>query len=72
MPDFLSEDGKWVLANINCMGYFRVNYDPVNWDRLLSQLEINIHVSLPHLCGTVLSIQSKSDTKQSTLYMASA
>uniref|UniRef100_A0A8C8ICK9 Aminopeptidase n=1 Tax=Oncorhynchus tshawytscha TaxID=74940 RepID=A0A8C8ICK9_ONCTS len=26
--DFLSEDGKWVLANINCMGYFRVNYDP--------------------------------------------
>uniref|UniRef100_A0A8C7DQE4 Aminopeptidase n=1 Tax=Oncorhynchus kisutch TaxID=8019 RepID=A0A8C7DQE4_ONCKI len=43
MPDFLSEDGKWVLANINCMGYFRVNYDPVNWDRLLSQLEINIH-----------------------------
>uniref|UniRef100_A0A674CML7 Aminopeptidase n=1 Tax=Salmo trutta TaxID=8032 RepID=A0A674CML7_SALTR len=43
MPDFLSEDGKWVLANINCMGYFRVNYDPVNWDRLLSQLEMNIH-----------------------------
>uniref|UniRef100_A0A8C8MBP6 Aminopeptidase n=1 Tax=Oncorhynchus tshawytscha TaxID=74940 RepID=A0A8C8MBP6_ONCTS len=36
-------NGAWVLANINCMGYFRVNYDPVNWDRLLSQLEINIH-----------------------------
>uniref|UniRef100_A0A674EWX2 Aminopeptidase n=1 Tax=Salmo trutta TaxID=8032 RepID=A0A674EWX2_SALTR len=40
---FKSEDGKWVLANINCMGYFRVNYDPANWDRLLSQLETNIH-----------------------------
>uniref|UniRef100_A0A8C8ER60 Aminopeptidase n=1 Tax=Oncorhynchus tshawytscha TaxID=74940 RepID=A0A8C8ER60_ONCTS len=32
---FKSEDGKWVLANINCMGYFRVNYDPANWDRLI-------------------------------------
>uniref|UniRef100_A0A8C7JBL1 Aminopeptidase n=1 Tax=Oncorhynchus kisutch TaxID=8019 RepID=A0A8C7JBL1_ONCKI len=40
---FKSDDGKWVLANINCMGYFRVNYDPANWDRLLSQLETNIH-----------------------------
>uniref|UniRef100_A0A4W5R4C7 Aminopeptidase n=1 Tax=Hucho hucho TaxID=62062 RepID=A0A4W5R4C7_9TELE len=38
-----AEDGKWVLANIDCMGYFRVNYDPENWDRLLSQLETNIH-----------------------------
>uniref|UniRef100_A0A4W5QSU9 Aminopeptidase n=1 Tax=Hucho hucho TaxID=62062 RepID=A0A4W5QSU9_9TELE len=40
---FKAEDGKWVLANIDCMGYFRVNYDPENWDRLLSQLETNIH-----------------------------
>uniref|UniRef100_A0A8C7PQW8 Aminopeptidase n=1 Tax=Oncorhynchus mykiss TaxID=8022 RepID=A0A8C7PQW8_ONCMY len=32
---FKSDDGKWVLANINCMGYFRVNYDPANWDRLI-------------------------------------
>ncbi|XP_041693355.1 aminopeptidase N [Coregonus clupeaformis] len=43
MSVFKSEDGKWVLANINCTGYFRVNYDPANWERLLSQLEMNIH-----------------------------
>ncbi|KAL0968264.1 hypothetical protein UPYG_G00264470 [Umbra pygmaea] len=41
--DFRSVNGKWVLANINCTGYFRVNYDQENWDRLLSQLEKNIH-----------------------------
>ncbi|XP_022064326.2 aminopeptidase N-like [Acanthochromis polyacanthus] len=28
----------WVLANTNVSGYFRVNYDLANWDRLLSQL----------------------------------
>uniref|UniRef100_A0A3P8SCL8 Aminopeptidase n=1 Tax=Amphiprion percula TaxID=161767 RepID=A0A3P8SCL8_AMPPE len=28
----------WVLANTNVSGYFRVNYDLGNWDRLLSLL----------------------------------
>lgn len=28
----------WVLANINVTGYYRVNYDDGNWDRLLNQL----------------------------------
>lgn len=30
--------GSWVLANINLTGYYRVNYDLGNWERLLSQL----------------------------------
>ncbi|KAK2841767.1 hypothetical protein Q5P01_011967 [Channa striata] len=30
--------GSWVLANINVTGYYRVNYDLGNWERLLSQL----------------------------------
>ncbi|KAM9764876.1 aminopeptidase N-like isoform 1-T2 [Menidia menidia] len=30
--------GDWVLANTNVSGYFRVNYDLENWDRLLSLL----------------------------------
>uniref|UniRef100_A0A4W5PDG3 Aminopeptidase n=1 Tax=Hucho hucho TaxID=62062 RepID=A0A4W5PDG3_9TELE len=37
---------------LNQTSDYEVNYDPVNWDRLLSQLEMNIHVSLPHLCRT--------------------
>ncbi|XP_043099183.1 aminopeptidase N [Puntigrus tetrazona] len=30
---------EWVLANLYVSGYFRVNYDLGNWERLLSQLE---------------------------------
>uniref|UniRef100_A0AAY5L8X8 Aminopeptidase n=1 Tax=Esox lucius TaxID=8010 RepID=A0AAY5L8X8_ESOLU len=47
-PKLQSENDKWVLANVDCKGYFRVNYDPANWDRLLSQLERNIHQLLYH------------------------
>lgn len=36
----------WVLANTNVSGYFRVNYDLDNWDRLLSLLNTN-HQALP-------------------------
>uniref|UniRef100_A0A672QLR6 Aminopeptidase n=1 Tax=Sinocyclocheilus grahami TaxID=75366 RepID=A0A672QLR6_SINGR len=35
---------EWVLANLHVLGYFRVNYDLGNWDRLLSQLESNHQV----------------------------
>ncbi|KAM9366568.1 aminopeptidase N-like [Symphorus nematophorus] len=31
----------WVLANTNVSGYFRVNYDLGNWDRLVSLLNTN-------------------------------
>lgn len=39
--EFLSKNGEWILANINSTGYYRVNYNPENWDRLLTQLEMN-------------------------------
>lgn len=29
---------SWILANINVTGYYRVNYDLGNWERLLAQL----------------------------------
>lgn len=41
--EFLSKTGEWILANVNCAGYFRVNYNPENWQRLLTQLETNPH-----------------------------
>ncbi|XP_061577195.1 alanyl (membrane) aminopeptidase-like b [Cololabis saira] len=40
-PHFISRDGEWILANVNCTGYYRVNYNPENWQRLLHQLETN-------------------------------
>lgn len=29
----------WLLANINMKGYYRVNYDSENWERLLTKLD---------------------------------
>ncbi|XP_044047927.1 alanyl (membrane) aminopeptidase a [Siniperca chuatsi] len=41
--EFISKSGEWILANVNCTGYYRVNYNPENWQRLLTQLETNAH-----------------------------
>ncbi|XP_029290005.1 alanyl (membrane) aminopeptidase-like b [Cottoperca gobio] len=41
--EFLSTNGEWILANVNCSGYYRVNYNPENWERLLTQMEKNPH-----------------------------
>lgn len=38
LTGFSSKNGKWILANVNCTGYYRVNYDPENWERLLNEL----------------------------------
>ncbi|KAM7396134.1 hypothetical protein PAMP_019202 [Pampus punctatissimus] len=39
--------GSWVLANINVTGYYRVNYDLGNWERLLAQLNSSEHQVIP-------------------------
>lgn len=36
--------GAWVLANVNVTGYYRVNYDLGNWERLLIQLNTDHEV----------------------------
>ncbi|XP_073693463.1 aminopeptidase N-like [Garra rufa] len=38
----------WLLANLNVTGYYRVNYDPQNWERLVTQLTLN-HKVIPVL-----------------------
>ncbi|XP_033823587.1 aminopeptidase N-like [Periophthalmus magnuspinnatus] len=36
----------WVLANVDVVGYYRVNYDQSNWDKLLNILSTN-HTHIP-------------------------
>ncbi|XP_077938220.1 aminopeptidase N-like isoform X1 [Gasterosteus aculeatus] len=38
--------GDWVLANLNVVGYYRVNYDLGNWNRLVEVLSNN-HTLIP-------------------------
>ncbi|KAM9754213.1 aminopeptidase N-like isoform 2-T2 [Menidia menidia] len=35
---------EWVLANTDVVGYYRVNYDQANWDKLLNALMTNHQV----------------------------
>ncbi|XP_053898785.1 aminopeptidase N [Malaclemys terrapin pileata] len=37
---------NWLLLNINVTGYFRVNYDQDNWNKLLTELGTN-HEAIP-------------------------
>ncbi|XP_043934238.1 aminopeptidase Ey-like [Protopterus annectens] len=39
-------NNDWLLLNINMTGYYRVNYDTGNWERLLNQLNTN-HSVIP-------------------------
>lgn len=38
---------EWLVANINMTGFYRVNYDSDNWDRLLATLNTNHQVGKP-------------------------
>ena len=35
----------WLLGNVDQMGYYRVNYDAENWDKLIQQLSDEHEVS---------------------------
>uniref|UniRef100_A0A8B9L7G5 Aminopeptidase n=1 Tax=Astyanax mexicanus TaxID=7994 RepID=A0A8B9L7G5_ASTMX len=42
-PAYDLKPGEWLLANINCTGYYRVNYDEENWYKLIDQMETDHH-----------------------------
>ncbi|XP_045417664.1 aminopeptidase N [Lemur catta] len=35
------DDGEWILLNINVTGYYQVNYDEDNWNKIQTQLQTN-------------------------------
>ncbi|XP_063336384.1 aminopeptidase N-like [Pelmatolapia mariae] len=81
----MRSDGFWVLANINVTGYYRVNYDLGNWERLFTQLNTN-HKVIPvinraqlvddafslaraQLLSTSLALRTTSYLSKETEYM---
>ncbi|XP_059208494.1 aminopeptidase Ey-like isoform X1 [Centropristis striata] len=42
---------EWLLANINTKGFYRVNYDSENWERLLAKLSSG-HQDIPMISRT--------------------
>lgn len=46
---------NWVLMNLNITGYYRVNYDTENWERLLNQLTENHEVKTQRHVSEVTS-----------------
>ena len=54
-------ESDWYLVNVNQYGYYRVNYDTQNWERLSKQLEEDHEVS-PTLSDGCFSLH-KSDRK---------
>ncbi|XP_061102770.1 aminopeptidase N-like [Conger conger] len=45
-PAYLCNENEWILASVNYTGYYRVNYNPENWEKLLQQLETD-HRKIP-------------------------
>ena len=41
--------GKWLIGNVDYMGFYRTNYDEEMWIRLIDQLKRDHKVSLYHL-----------------------
>ncbi|XP_013909252.1 PREDICTED: aminopeptidase N [Thamnophis sirtalis] len=39
-----ADPAKWLLLNVNVTGYFRVNYDLENWERLMNQLNEDLQM----------------------------
>ncbi|XP_051808617.1 aminopeptidase N-like [Acanthochromis polyacanthus] len=46
IPAMTVTGNEWVLANIDVVGYYRVNYDQANWDKLLNVLNTD-HELIP-------------------------
>uniref|UniRef100_A0AAR2L658 Aminopeptidase n=1 Tax=Pygocentrus nattereri TaxID=42514 RepID=A0AAR2L658_PYGNA len=45
-PAFRVTGNDWIVANLNVLGYYRVNYDMDNWERLLSTIPLLNRVQL--------------------------
>uniref|UniRef100_A0A672QLP9 Aminopeptidase n=1 Tax=Sinocyclocheilus grahami TaxID=75366 RepID=A0A672QLP9_SINGR len=55
----MKTDTDWLLANLNVTGYYRVNYDPQNWERLLTQLtNLNMIIHRAQIINITLALRT--------------
>lgn len=47
-PAVKTNGNQWILGNVNMVGYYRVNYDDHNWDKLINTLRTS-HLAFPLL-----------------------
>jgi aminopeptidase N len=47
LPLTQENKNKWLLGNLNFMGYYRVNYDEQNWLKIIKQLKTDYSVFSP-------------------------
>lgn len=44
-PKPIDLNTQFVLANMDTFGFYRVNYDESNWQKIINQLKVNKNVS---------------------------
>lgn len=45
--NFKTGGEEWVLLNLNVTGYYQVNYDAGNWEKIQKQLQNDLSVGIP-------------------------
>ena len=45
---------KWIIGNVDYMGFYRTNYDVEMWQKLINQLKTDHTVSFTYLCYFII------------------
>lgn len=45
----LDNNNGFILGNLDVSGFYRVNYDDINWNRIIQQLNNNKDVIMPNI-----------------------
>uniref|UniRef100_A0A8C7KG31 Aminopeptidase n=1 Tax=Oncorhynchus kisutch TaxID=8019 RepID=A0A8C7KG31_ONCKI len=70
-PEMTVTGNNWILANLNVSGYYRVNYDNTNWERLLkdSQFICIFSLSRAKYINTTLALRTTKYLRSEREYM---
>ena len=61
-------DTRWIKANVNMTGFYRVHYDKNNWEQLSQQLRLDHTVSNSTPCHATFSVLEYSESSNVHLW----